>query len=376
MKYDAITLDTNIFTNNGYALEHGLLKQLEQFGKGSIKFILSEIVVREVLRHITEENIEIRNNLDKAINRAKGKKLLADTTAEQLVKLTQSEPSPEKIAQDRLVVFQKNTGLEIIKADSTEISALIKLYFNYEPPFANNAEKKNEFPDAIALLSLEKHAKENNLKILTVSKDKGWINFAKTSDWIDVQSDFTEALSELQSHAEEAKKVVTTFLNSVAESYDSKEYELIKTIVERSVADLDPIAEADSFLRTEATSNAEVYFHDFSFLNLETFSIVQIGKNLVVAEIPIRIDAHASAEFDFYVYDSIDKDEIYIGNQCIQDKEINFEAAILVTLEIDDSKKPQAIELTDVELIKTIGSVDFGEIEPDFSDEDPTHEKY
>ncbi|MBL1146180.1 MAG: hypothetical protein D8M28_00600 [Proteobacteria bacterium] len=364
MKYDAVTLDTNIFTNNGYALEHGLLNQLEQFKKGSVKFILSEIVVKEVLRHITAENVEIRTNLDKAINRARGKRLLTEKTAEKLIKLTEDEPSPKVLAQNRLDAFQKNTGCAVIKADSAEISALIKRYFNYQPPFENNAEKKNEFPDAIALLSLEKNAKENNLKILAVSKDKGWINFAKTSDWIDVRSDFTEALSELQSHAEEAKEVVVAFLNRVVEDYDSEEYKIIKTIVEQSVADIDFIAEADSYLRAEATFNAEVHFHDFSFLNPESISVVQIGKDFVVAEIPIHIDAHASAEFDFYVYDSIDKDEVYMGSRYIEDEEIDFKAAILITLEIDDNKEMQVVKLTDVELIKVIDRVDFGEIEP------------
>lgn len=375
MKYDAITLDTNIFTNNGYALEHGLLKQLEQFKQGSVKFILSEIVFREVLRHITTENKTIRANLDTAINRAKSKKLLRKTIAEQFVALIQNELSPEILAKERLETFQKNTGFETIKADSAEIAELIKLYFNYSPPFENNSEKKNEFPDAIALLSLEKYAQEKNLKILAVSKDRGWVNFAAKSKWIEVQSDLTEAFSQLQSHAEEAKELVATFLKKFSESYESEEYETIKDLVEHTVNDLNPSAEAGSYLRAEAT-HAEMHFHNFDFLSSLPFSIVQIGKDFVVAEIPIRVDAHASAEFDFYVYDSIDKDEIYMGSTYIEDQEMDFKAAILITLKVDDTEDPQVVKLENVELIKAIDTLDFGEISPDFSDEDPTFEKY
>jgi len=121
MKYDAITLDTNIFTNNGYALEHGLLGQLTQFKQGSVKFILSEVIMREIFRHINEENIKIRTNLDKAINRAKKKRLLTETTAEQLNKLTQDEQEPKIFTKTRLKTFEENTGLEIIKASHAEI---------------------------------------------------------------------------------------------------------------------------------------------------------------------------------------------------------------------------------------------------------------
>lgn len=366
MKYDALTLDTNIFTNNGYALEHGLLKQLEQFKQGSVKFILSEIVVREVLRHITAENKEIRTNLDKAINRARGKKLLTEDTAEKLKKLTDKESTPDKLAQDRLKTFQDNTGFDVVRANSTEIDTLIKLYFGYKAPFENNAEKKNEFPDAIALLSLEKHAKKNELKILAVSKDKGWINFAKSSDFIDVKPDFTEALAELQSHAEEAEKVVEGFLSSLTGDQAPEALELISTIIEQTVASLDLLPEADSYLRTEATYNAEISYHDFSFLGSDSFSIVQIGKKFIVAEVPVIINAHASAEFDLYVYDSIDKDEVYMGSQYIKDMELEFNAAILMTLEIKTNKASDVIELTDVELIKVIDSIDFGYIEPNF----------
>ena len=50
--YDAITVDTNIFDEQQLNLEGGLLKQLYQFKDGSPKFVLSEIVVREVGRHL------------------------------------------------------------------------------------------------------------------------------------------------------------------------------------------------------------------------------------------------------------------------------------------------------------------------------------
>lgn len=361
MKYDALTLDTNIFTNNGYALEHGLLKQLEQFKKGSIKFILSEIIVREISRHITRDNVEIRTKLDKAVNRAKSKKLLAKDKADEITKLLSNEDTPEKLAQDRMNAFQKNTGFEVIKANSADIDDLIKLYFNYQAPFENNEKKKNEFPDAIALLSLEKHAKENNLKILAVSNDKGWINFADKSQHIDVTNDFTSALADLQSHAEEAAVSVEGFLTPLIQGQSPDAMKLINNIVEHSLVDLSLYADGESYCRFEA-SFVEMHLHDFELVSPKSFSLVQIGRNLVVAEVPITIHAHASAEFDFYVPDS--EGDLYLGSNSVDDKEIEFQAAMLLTLEKNSVSSPESFELTDVEVIKIIDTVDFGFIHP------------
>ena len=67
-------------------------------------------------------------------------------------------------------------------------------------------------PDAIALLSLDAWAKTCERKILAISKDTAWAEFAHHSDWIDVERDFTEALQSLQLHAEKTKEIVTSLL--------------------------------------------------------------------------------------------------------------------------------------------------------------------
>ena len=65
------------------------------------------------------------------------------------------------------------------------------------PPFEEPDKKKHEFPDAIALLSLEEWAEVNKTRILAVSCDRGWAAFAAESEWIVVDSDLASALAEL-----------------------------------------------------------------------------------------------------------------------------------------------------------------------------------
>lgn len=65
MAYDAITIDTSTFVQSGIALETGLLAQLEQFKHGPVDLILSEIVTRELLKHL---NVMTRKGRDQALS--------------------------------------------------------------------------------------------------------------------------------------------------------------------------------------------------------------------------------------------------------------------------------------------------------------------
>jgi hypothetical protein len=49
MKYDAITLETNIFDRNSPEFRGGMLTPMEQFKDGIQQFVLSEIVLREII---------------------------------------------------------------------------------------------------------------------------------------------------------------------------------------------------------------------------------------------------------------------------------------------------------------------------------------
>ena len=71
---------------------------------------------------------------------------------------------------------------------------LIAMYFEPSPPFEGTGKKKNEFPDAIALITLEDWAREPEKKILAVSKDHGWVSFAEKSEFIDINKELPAAL--------------------------------------------------------------------------------------------------------------------------------------------------------------------------------------
>ena len=134
----------------------------------------------------------------------------------------------------------------------------MKRYFAPSAPFQSSGAKKSEFPDAIALLSLEAWAKTRERKILAISKDTGWAEFADHSDWIDVERDFAEALQSLQLHAEKTKEIVTSLLVKLGAG---KLPDLAKDIS-------DEVAKAVGELNVHAEARSP-YSHDSDWVTIE-----------------------------------------------------------------------------------------------------------
>jgi hypothetical protein len=238
MQYDAITLDSNVFHHNGFYLEGGMLGQLTQFREGSAQFILSEIVVREVFKYLKIEAKSARDALGQAL-KASGKNALLSGSALDAVKTAHDAAlTPEESSKNRLKAFENSTGLRLIPAHDADMKELIKRYFKPLPPFEGSGKKKNEFPDAIALLTLEAWAKTEGKKILAISKDEGWAAFAKDSEHIDVEADLATALQLLQAHADGAKTLVATLLGLMEAQQQAYLLQEIIDGVADAVADL------------------------------------------------------------------------------------------------------------------------------------------
>jgi hypothetical protein len=371
-KFDVITLDTNIFTNNGYNLDGGLLAQLTQFKGGAFDFVLSEVIVREIIKHIGQANVEERQKFDNALKAHSKRKLFSPETIASIEELVEKEASPLLQARVRVNKYLQDTGAKVISADGIDVREVIDMYFRTKPPFEPGAAKKSEFPDAIALLSLDKWARENDKKILAVSRDKGWHAFARQTPYISVVSDLAEALSTFQDHLDDAR----TYLNALLAKFESNEPNEDFAGVERQTLDqilaVYPIAEGESYFTFE-DDGVEFTDATFGFLKYGDeyeFSIVRMGVHEIVARIPLRVSVTAEASFSFSVYD---EGYINIGG-CHASVPFEFESAIIVTLNVDLTSDDKELQIDDVELVDIPRSVYFGSLEPDYSNDYDEHD--
>ena len=85
------------------------------------------------------------------------------------------EIDPEVVARERIDRYLKSVDATVVPAKGhVDIDELLRIYFEGTAPFSKEGKKKNEFPDAIALLSLEDWARNNAATLIAVSTDKDW----------------------------------------------------------------------------------------------------------------------------------------------------------------------------------------------------------
>jgi PIN domain len=371
MAYDAITIDTNTFIHSGIALETGLLGQLEQFKDAPVDLILPEIVTREVLKHLQQITKDGRDRGLAVLTRLEQLQLVPEADREGLKELAHKVVDSRDAARQRLARFLEATGAETVRASLCSIEELVKLYFAASPPFEPSGSKKSEFPDAIALLSLQKWALDGGKRILAVSEDKGWAAFAERSEQIDVEKDLGKALETLQEHAAAAEAAVANFMEAIVSGALPDIATTINDGLTASLADWVFAADGSSSFFFEPNSTVL----RFGSYELEKngddydITVVRLGNELVTARIGVTFTATAEADFSLAIWDGVDREYVGMGNASAESKE-EFEGAFLITIYGDLGGLLGEVEVGDIEVVEAIDSVDFGEIEFDYGDPD------
>ncbi|HBF29745.1 PIN domain-containing protein [Rhizobium sp.] len=190
----SLTIDANIFVENSLSLTGGTIGQLVQFKNSRFSLVLSEIVIREISRRIAESHQESLENWKRTARKLRRFPSVGDEV-DDLNSAVAELPTAKDIARWEVDAFLVDTGAEVISADHASMENMLNLYFDGRPPFEPG--KRNEFPDAIALLGIEAWTRASRGGMLVVSKDGGWKRFCQESDveGIFVLEDIATALS-------------------------------------------------------------------------------------------------------------------------------------------------------------------------------------
>jgi hypothetical protein len=239
----AITLDTSVFDRYGDELRHRILLGLRQFIGTKVRVVFSDIVASEVKGHLAghaEETVaavrkELRNHRQAWCR---------DESVEDLGASAYLNDEPIDLAERLWSAYVTATEATVLTVDDlVQIKDLTARYFSSSPPFSGTGKKKAEFPDAMALLSLESWAKSQNTKILAISRDDDWRSFAAQSDHIVCLSDVPEALDHFNRESRFVADRTLALLQSQNMSDVSNE---IANAVERFFDDDTTVIEATS----------------------------------------------------------------------------------------------------------------------------------
>lgn len=367
MPYDAFTIDTSAIIQGGWDFEAGLLAQLGQFKEGPTDFIISEIVVRETLKHLQASTKKARDATVGALSRAFATGLIDDAARQAALNALEDSRA---VALKRLSAFLEATGAETIPAKLCSVDALVKSYFDPSAPFEATGDKKHEFPDALALLSLHEWARSSGKTILAASGDNGWKAFAETSEHVYVEGDLAAALQIVQQHTEAASAAIQALLKAIDDGGLEETEESINDQLSDALIDWEFEVDAASSCRFEV-DQTELKYESFELVkegDAYSVTIVRLAADETVVRVDMEITATANADFSLYIWDSIDREELSMGGTSASSEE-TFGASVLLTIAGPIEGPPNELEIIAVEVIEGLGSVDMGEVEIDYGDD-------
>ena len=341
---------------------------MRQFKESPVKVIQTDIVHNEAIKHIGQEISKTRTSIEQALRSADKQLKIKAADINSARGLLSVEGSEEEIADSRLNKYYDFIGAEKIDSDKyADLSALMRMYFSTEAPFETGRDKKNEFPDAIALLSIEGWAEENNVNVIAVSLDKGWRDFAENSTKITLVSTLAEALEKFQPHTKVAEIIAHIREDSLLDSENHILQEIEQAITD-SLDDCDIWIDADSHMYFEWEDVSATYIsHELDTDNngLVKIRVVRIDDGVIVLKVGAIVEVEVEASFDFSMTDPIDKDYVNMGGNVCTTTE-TYHTDILLTLAGNFSQDFDDIEIAEIEVLENISSANFGEIEPDW----------
>lgn len=357
-----LSVDTSIFSQYQNGLEHGLLQRLAQFEASDVDLVLSDVVVREVHRHMVEFAVSGDKALKDAVKLSGAARNLDKAAREAIVAGVVLGETPEQCTDRRWADFQARTGYKLaVTADLVSAGDLFSAYFEIKPPFENKETKKFEFPDAMALQGLEAFAKHADKLMLAVSADGGWRDFCKQSDWLVHERELGAAMSLFQ-------KVPTVVCAALAKRVADGDADQLHSAIERELIDfvdgMDIYPDASAAYYYEPDVDEKQY-QGFEFRDGPKFNLVDhdAGEELFVFETVVDVCISVSCSFTFQVRD--EGEYITIGGAFVTTK-ADQRMSLAITICGDPSAEFDVVE---VEVIDYDSSVDFGYIEPDYDDE-------
>ena len=371
-KYGAISIDNNILKGLNYKFNNGVLSKLKQFKNSNIKVIQTDIVDMESRKHILElfkaDHEKIKSSIDKLRERVE----IPFDDIEKVEDLLLLKIEPNKKTADKLDSFYNDIGAQVIvSGDYVDLNSIVNMYFSCEAPFEENGKKKYEFPDAIALMSLENWAIKNDTKVLAVSEDKGWVDFADGSERIDIINNLTEALSLLQ-----PQQQLHELISKVRSSKVLDEEEIINHVrndVYDSNIDIDYYSHMSSSIGG-IDVELEDYILPYDNNDDLIFTIIDINDDCMNIVVSVEVIVKYIITIDFNVVDSIDGDYIAIDSSTYV-KTMKYMYDVLIDVNYFGGVNDAPISNLYMEVVEVTNNqgnfISIGEVCPSFMEEEP-----
>ncbi|TNG92527.1 hypothetical protein FHQ19_12065, partial [Pasteurellaceae bacterium UScroc12] len=207
-------------------------------------------------------------------------------------------------------------------------------------------------------------ADNNDKRVLAVSADKGWEDFAGNKENFHVIDDLAKAMNIFQSLL--PVFIMEKIKLDLSSKLDGIIFSEIKNAIELSLEVIN--IDASSSYRYEI-DDEYVELNDIQILKNDEDNGVRIylvdsGADRITVNIPCEVFYDVGAVFNFFIWDSIDKENVYLGSVEKTVEENNI-IDVLVSFYGNFDDESQDLEVADmdisVEVVDSSVNVDMGE---------------
>ena len=350
----AISIDTEVFIRKGKTFDHPVICSLTQFKDSDIDVVIADVVAREIEAHLREDAAKTQSDLKKAL-RDHNKRWRRENSENECANFLICA-DPIEFCEKELSGFKQNTGCEVLSLSNAngELERVFDLYFSQEPPFGTSKNKKSEFPDAFALLTLEAFAARNQKQLLCVSSDKGWLDFAEQSNHLVCVEELEDALTMFNAANQNLAEIFAgEWLTS------NERIKFVKKVVEKHLDFLDIYIRADS----DVPFNAEPSSADLRDLDIDTTikpQVIEVNEKLITFFIKVEASVYFEATFDFYVRSRVEKNHIeLVSQEEYVEMQVPYDLTITVDRPFNTGLDPRIVDVSTGPI-----DVDFGQVGP------------
>ncbi|MEG4015231.1 MULTISPECIES: PIN domain-containing protein [unclassified Microcoleus] len=370
-----VALDTQVFDSHNFNYNSTSFRRLVELAQQEkISLVLTYVTLHEIRAHITEGAVLTSKAIEQAVNDLNKKRFKpqgdtkkvrisanSDLLNEFKTKVQELAPNFDQINQellDQLESFLQETNFKIIEVDRVSVVDIFNSYFSGTPPFGEG-KKKSEFPDAFALLALQKEAEDRNRIIYVVSGDSDWQKFCSSSEdlsWIENLKELLETI---------IRETDSDEVDECYELYRDKE-DQIKGYIQKNFSDLNFLLDLSGTSLIEwGSEEIEVEVNsvdiiDSSLVNIDDSDADQPSV-VFELEAEVHYDANVSYEsLEDAIYDR--EDDMYynkekIDNVCTQSLKLNVEVTLTLSRDKDYSLCDADIKDITIDPNNTLGEI-------------------
>lgn len=354
------TIDTSIFISNHFNFDGD---QLSGFciGSKNAKFVIPQIIYDEVLK----KYVDFLNDAQKKT--IDGLKRFPTSQAVDACLIHLKSINIKGLCITTLGSFLINRKLSIVD-NNVDIDEILYSYFTSKPPFGDNQKKKNEFPDAIAINALERHAKKNHAKLVVISNDPDWTNFCELSEstfYLEYAKETLKRLSfSFKAALQENEYLADQFKQNIITNKYNYEISTIEDAIEVFFEDTSTI-ECDALSSFALDIDIEVESISIDNINYDESKWAIEDKKqdsiALIGLIPIEITCTAS--IDFSKWDSEDQESY--GISCISKEQTeSLLIEVRVNLSTEGLGDLATATIDDCTVTSKKFYIDLGEVEP------------